>query len=299
MNTMFRGMRYALAQAFTHVFRNRAMSLASIFSITAMLLILGLFFILAVNVNLMTESAKQQFDTIPVYLLADTTKEQAEEMMAHLDNMPEVEGTTYVSSDDAKLEMKVKWGENADLLDSVPADIFPNSIRIKLADLENSETVAATVNNFKGVELPVKDNKAMVSQILGITNAVQTGALVIIAFLVIISVVVVSNTVKLTVLAREREISIMKYVGATNWFIRGPFLAEGMLIGLISAVVSMGVIGFAYYKITDLLGVQIVRFTSLVPETFLISNLIWIFAALGISIGAVGSIVSMRRFLDT
>lgn len=299
MSTMFRGIRYALSQAFTQVFRNRAMSLASIFSITAMLLILGLFFILAVNVNMMTESAKDQFDTIPVYLLSDTTEEQAQEMMDNLAKMPEVAETTYVSSEDALVEMKVRWGDNAYLLDTLPKNPFPNSIRIKLTNLEDSELVATTVSNFTGVELPIKDNKAIVQQILGITNAVQTGALVIIAFLVIISVVVVSNTVKLTVLAREREISIMKYVGATNWFIRGPFLAEGMVIGCISAVISMGIIGFAYYKLSDLLSLQLLRFTSLVPVEFLVQNLVWIFVALGISIGAVGSIVSMRRFLDT
>lgn len=296
---MFRGLRYALIQAFTQVFRNRAMSLASIFSITAMLLILGLFFILAVNVDLMTESAKDQFDTIPVYLLSETTREQAEDMMDKLDQMPEVAGTEFVSSDDALVEMKVRWGDNAYLLDTLPSNPFPNSIRIRLANLEDSQTVADAVSKFPGVELPIKDNKAIVQKILGITNAVQTGALVIIAFLVIISVVVVSNTVKLTVLAREREISIMKYVGATNWFIRGPFLAEGMLIGGISSVISVAFIGSVYFKISDLISFQLLRFTSLVPVGFLVKNLVWIFLALGISIGAVGSIVSMRRFLDT
>lgn len=296
---MFRGLKYSMSQAFTQVFRNGAMSAASVFSITAMLLILGLFFILAVNVDMMTESAKDQFDTIPVYLLADTTEEQAEAMMDNLDAMPEVAGVQYVSSDDALVEMKVRWGDNAYLLDTLPSNPFPNSIRIKLSDLEDSQKVAETVSGFSGVELPIKDNKAIVQKILGITNAVQTGALVIIAFLVVISVVVVSNTIKLTVLAREREISIMKYVGATNWFIRGPFLAEGMLIGGISSLISVAVIGSVYFKISDLLSFQLLRFTSLVPVGFLIKNLIWIFLALGISIGAVGSIVSMRRFLDT
>lgn len=299
MNTMFRGIKYALSQAFTQVFRNRAMSLASIFSITAMLLILGLFFILAVNVNMMTESAKQQFDTIPVYLLSGTSEEQAQAMIKDLDKMPEVVEAAYVDSDQALLEMKVRWGDNAYLLDTLPDNPFPNSIRVKLADLEDSAKVAAKISKFDGIKLPIKDNKAMVQQILGITNAVQTGALVIIGFLVVISVVVVSNTVKLTVLAREREIGIMKYVGATNWFIRGPFLAEGMVIGFISAAISVGIIGFVYIKISELLGLQIIRFTALVPEAFLIRNLIWVFLALGISIGAVGSIVSMRRFLDT
>ncbi len=112
---------------------------------------------------------------------------------------------------------------------------------------------------------------------------------------------VVSNTIKLTVLAREREISIMKYIGATNWFIRGPFLVEGILIGILSSLISAGIVSFLYFKITELIGHEIfvMLSTTMVPGDFLTVRLIWIFLALGVSIGACGSIVSMRRFLDT
>jgi cell division transport system permease protein len=93
----------------------------------------------------------------------------------------------------------------------------------------------------------------------------------------------------------------MKYVGANNWFIRGPFLVEGMLIGFISAALSAGLVGLIYHKIMELFGTDMFLMFSvtMVPEGFLIENLIMIFAALGISIGAFGSIISMRRFLDT
>ncbi|MDD3200159.1 MAG: FtsX-like permease family protein, partial [Eubacteriales bacterium] len=147
----------------------------------------------------------------------------------------------------------------------------------------------------------IKYYKDTVDQLMKITGFVQIGALVVILFLIIVSVVVVSNTVKLTVLAREREISIMKYVGATNWFIRGPFLIEGILIGILSALGSAGIISYIYYKISELIGpdVFVMLSTTMVPGDFLVSHLIWIFLALGISIGACGSIISMRRFLDT
>ena len=134
-----------------------------------------------------------------------------------------------------------------------------------------------------------------------VTGFIQIGAMIVILFLVIVSIVVVSNTIKLTVLAREREISIMKYVGATNWFIRGPFLIEGILIGILSALISVGTISLVYYKITELIGQEIfvMLSTTMVPGAFLIVHLVWIFLALGVSIGACGSIISMRRFLDT
>lgn len=120
------------------------------------------------------------------------------------------------------------------------------------------------------------------------------------AFLIIVSVVVVSNTIKLTVFNRSSEITIMKYVGATNWFIRGPFLVEGIIIGILSAGISLGVCTLVYSKIVDLIGKDLfaIMSTPMVPMEFMVVNMAWIFGALGVSIGACGSIISMRKFLD-
>ena len=119
------------------------------------------------------------------------------------------------------------------------------------------------------------------------------------AFLIIVSIVVVSNTIKLTVLNRSREINIMKYIGATNWFIRGPFLGEGIIIGIVSAAISVGLTIFGYTKLIDAIGEQVFSILSvpMVPVDFLALNFTWIFLALGVSIGACGSIISMRKFL--
>ena len=122
----------------------------------------------------------------------------------------------------------------------------------------------------------------------------------VMVFLVVVSVVVVSNTIKLTVFARAREISIMKYIGATNWFIRGPFLVEGIIIGIFASLVSAGITFLLYSKVVELIGTQVMTILSspLVPAGYLAVNLICIFLAMGVSIGACGSIISMRRFLD-
>jgi cell division transport system permease protein len=185
-------------------------------------------------------------------------------------------------------------------LDGLDENPLPNSIIIKVTDLQEADAIVARVKTFDGIE-DVKYYKDTVDQLMKITRFIQVGAMVVIVFLVIVSVIVVSNTVKLTVLAREREISIMKYVGATNWFIRGPFLIEGIFIGILSALISVGIISYIYYKITELIGPEIfiMLSTTMVPGEFLITHLVWIFLALGISIGASGSIISMRRFLDT
>lgn len=297
---MLNSWSYAVKQAFKQAFRNRAMSVASMFSITAMLLILGLFFILVVNINMISETAKKQFDTIQVYLLDSVTYEQAAAMLTELSGTDGVKETSYLSNEEAMAKWRVKWGDNAYLLDGLENNPLPNSLIIKVTKLEAADAVAEKVKTFDGIE-DIKYYKDTVDQLMKVTKFIQITAMVVIIFLVTVSVVVVSNTIKLTVLAREREISIMKYVGATNWFIRGPFLIEGILIGIFSALISAGVISFVYYKITELIGQEIfvMLSTTMVPGVFLVVHLIWIFLALGISIGACGSIISMRRFLDT
>ena len=291
---------YAVKQAFKQAFRNRAMSLASMFSITAMLLILGLFFILVVNINMVSETAKKQFDTIQVYLLDETTYEQASAMLSELDGNEGVKEATYLSNEEAMATWRAKWGDNAYLLDGLENNPLPNSLLIKVTKLEAADAVVAKIKTFEGIE-DIKYYKDTVDQLMKVTGLIQVGAMIVIIFLVIVAVVVVSNTIKLTVLAREREISIMKYVGATNWFIRGPFLIEGIIIGILSASISVGIFSFIYYKITELIGpeVFVMLSTTMVPGKFLVIHLVWIFLALGVSIGACGSIVSMRRFLDT
>lgn len=291
---------YSLKQAITQVARNKTMTLTSLFSIMAMLLILGLFFILVVNVNLLTESAKGQFDTVEIYMLDETPEEDIMRMQKDIGSLSYVESVDYLSKDDAMEEMEQRWGDNAYLLEGLTENPLPRSLRVQMYNIEDSQKLVDYVEGYDGIE-DIKYNESEVNKILKITNAIQIGALVIIIFLIIVSVVVVSNTVKLTVLARGKEISIMKYVGATNWFIRGPFLTEGIVIGIIAAIISAALVSVAYYALCANLSQQIlVLFSSgLFPVKLMTENLIIIFLSLGVSIGAMGSIISMRRFLDT
>mgnify|MGYP004562932601 CR=1 FL=1 len=298
---MFNSLRYSVKQAFVQVFRNRAMSLASMFSITAMLLILGIFFVIMVNIGVAIEEAKADFDTVSAYLEDTTTYEQAETMILQLSGMKEVKEAYYLDKDTAMEQWKAQeWQENAYLLDGLVENPLPNSIEVKVTALEDADEVAKVLGTFDGISR-VKYYQETVDKLVKITDSLKVGMLVIMAFLVIVSVVVVSNTVKLTVFARQREIEIMKYVGATNWFIRGPFLTEGIIIGLISAGVSVGITALIYSKAIDMLSLDLSLLLGnpMVPVGFMTFNLVFIFIALGVSIGACGSIISMRRFLDT
>ena len=296
LNSLF----YNIKQGFVQIFRNRGMSLASIFSIVAMLLILGLFFVITVNINLFTEVVKQDYDQVEVFLLDETTEADALQLIAEIEKQKGVSGAEYRSKDEALEILKQRWGESGYLLDSLGNNPLPASILIGVDSLDNAGAVARFAGNLDGVD-DIQYYQETVDKLTKITRFLQIGALVIMIFLVVVSVVVVSNTVKLTVFARAKEIRIMKYVGATNWFIRGPFLAEGIIIGVLAALISTGLIALIYSKIIESIGTQVMAIVSspLISASYMTVNMVIIFVALGASIGAWGSIISMRRFLDT
>ena len=253
---------YNIKQGFLQIFRNRGMSLASIFSILAMLLILGMFFVITVNINLFTEVVKQDYDQIEVFLLDDTDKAQAEQIMTQIRTHEGVTDVQYRSKAEALEILKERWGESGYLLDSLGKNPLPASILISVESLDNAGEVAAYAGTLDGIE-DVQYYQETVEKLTKITNFLQIGALIIMAFLVVVSVVVVSNTVKLTVFARAKEIRIMKYVGATNWFIRGPFLAEGIIIGMLAALISTGLIALIYKELIAAIGAQVLAIVSM------------------------------------
>lgn len=290
---------YNIKQGFIQIFRNKGMSLASIFSILAMLMILGIFFLIAVNLNLFTEVVKQDYDQVEVFLLDDTTQEQAQNIMNEMEGYEGVSDVVYRSKDEALEIMKERWGESGYLLDSLGDNPLPASVLISVESIESAQSVSEYAGTLEGVE-DVQFYQETVDKLTQITNFLQIGALIVMTFLIVVSVVVVSNTVKLTVFARAREIRIMKYVGATNWFIRGPFISEGIIIGLLAALVSTGLITLLYDRIVAGIGVEVMAIVScpLIPVGYMAGNMLIIFIALGVSIGAWGSIISMRKFLD-
>ncbi|MBQ9973183.1 MAG: ABC transporter permease, partial [Firmicutes bacterium] len=247
------------------------------------------------------EEAKHYFESVSAYLEDDVTTQDAETIIMQLAGMEEIAEIYYLDKDTAMEQWKVQqWGDDAYMLDGLVENPLPNSIEITVRELSDADKVAEVLGTFDGI-MKINYYKETVDKLVKVTDALTKGMLVIMAFLVIVSVVVVSNTVKLTVFARQREIEIMKYVGATNWFIRGPFLIEGIVIGLISAFVSVILTGLVYSRIVSMvaLDLNLIMGMQMVGTAFMVKNLVWIFVSLGVSIGAVGSIISMRRFLDT
>lgn len=290
---------YNVKQVVQQIGRNKGMSFASVLAITAMMLILGLFFVISVNINLFSEMIQKDYDYVEVYLKDDIDAKQVDKIKSKLENISGVKDVEYRSKQEALKIMKQRWGESGYLLDSLGDNPLPNSFVINAEDNETANNINKFAKQIDGVE-DVKYYKETVDKLTKASNFLQYSAIVIMIFLIVVSVIVVSNTIKLTVLNRAKEISIMKYVGATNWFVRGPFLIEGIFLGIVSSMIAAALTWLIYIQIEKLIGddIMVILSSPLVPAEYLAVNLLVIFLAIGVSVGASGSIVSMRKFLD-
>ncbi len=290
---------HSVGEAFRNLWRNRLMSVASVSSVAATLVILGIVFILIVNINSMTESVKVQFDSAQVYLNDGLEQTQIDELEKQIRSIDGVKDVVFEDREAALKKMKASWKENGNLLDGLESNPLPDSFVVVLKNLSYSKPVVGELQKLSGVE-DVKYYQDIITKLLEITRFIRTMGFSVIAVLIAVSTFIIANTIKLAVAARRREINIMKYVGATNWFIRWPFLVEGTLLGLLGAFTAALVI-FLMYQYTY--GMFTSRFYVLiaayiVPVRSIMGDLLLIFSVLGAGIGALGSINAMRRFLN-
>ncbi|HHW95470.1 MAG TPA: ABC transporter permease [Mogibacterium sp.] len=289
---------YDIKQAFSQMGRNKGMYVTSVLAITAMMLILGLFFVSFVNVDLFAATIKQDYNVVQVYLKDGNKEIVNEEAEQTLEDMKGVDYVEFISKEQALETLKERWGDNGYLLDNLPENPLPNSYIVYVVDKDAASRVAEASKDVKGVD-DVVFYQDTIEKLEKVTDFIEMGSIIAMAFLIVVSVIIVANTIKLTVFNREKEIGIMKYLGATDWFVRAPFIWGGVIIGLLSAGISTGLVYLIYSKVVDIIGGDITRILSVtvVPAQYLITNLLIIFVCLGVGIGVCGSIISIRKFL--
>ena len=290
---------YNLKQAFSQMGRNKGMYFTSILAITAMMLILGLFFVAFVNVNMFAKSIEKDYNVIQIYMKDGSTAEVTEAAELALNRIKGVEKVEYVTKDQALESLKERWGENGYLLENLPENPLPASYTVYVKDKDAANSVATTAPNREGVD-DVVYSRDTIEKLAQLSHFIEMGSLIAMAFLVIVSIIIVANTIKLTVFNREKEIGIMKYLGATNWFVRAPFIWGGIIVGVVSSVIATGLTYLIYTRITSIIGTNITRIlsVSVVPAEQLTNILLIMFLCLGIGIGVIGSAISIRRFLN-
>ena len=296
---MFSRAKYTLKQSVSQIGRNKGMNITAVLAISAMMLILGLLFVAFVNVDLFANVIKQDYNIVEVFLNDNNTDAVNNDIGSKLKSTEGVDKVEFRSNAYAIKIMKKRWGDNGYLLDSLADNPLPNSYLVYVKDKSVADKLSKSATSISGVE-DIKYYQDTVEKLQRITNFIQTASIITMIFLIIVSVIIVANTIKLTVFARSKEISIMKYLGATDWFVRGPFLFEGIILGFVSATISTGLMFVIYSRLIGVVGPDIMRMLSVpvVPTGYLIPNVMLIFIALGVGVGTCGSIISIRRFLD-
>jgi len=293
---------YIFRQAFKSMWRNRMMGFASIGSVTAVLVILGFILVIVLNVNNMAMVAKETFDQIAVYVLEGVEDEQIVELGKSFRKIDGVMGVAYQTKDYALEKVREDWGDDAYLLRDLRNNPFPNTYVVQLSDVSKADEVIAKLETFEGVE-KVRYYQDAVNSLIKISDFVKRLGIAVILILLLISIFIISNTIKITVLNRQREIELMQYIGATNGYVRGPFMIEGIMLGLMGSCVAILIIMLGYnYSIDYLAGRYIALISGmsgyLVGIEMVINDLIIIFMTIGIGIGILGSLVSLKKFLS-
>lgn len=289
---------YLISEGFRNVFKNKKSTGASLTIMCATLLIFGLVFVIVANINYMVSNIEGQ-QGMRVFI-NDVSEKEAKAIGEKIENINGVNTTKFVSKADALKENKEKYKDKPLAVEGYTEkdNPFPASYIVTLTDLSLSKQVQQEINQIGNIKkITVRDDT--IEALKNIGNAIKYASIVILILLVLISIFIMANTIKLTVHARRKEISIMKYVGATNSFIKAPFVVEGNVIGIIAALISIVILGGLYNvvssnisgSIMEKMGINLLSFN----EMFIL--LILVFLIMGVLIGTIGSCMSMKKYL--
>ncbi|MBO4293117.1 MAG: permease-like cell division protein FtsX [Clostridia bacterium] len=296
---------YFIGEGFRNVFKNKKSTGASLMIMCATMIIFGVFLVLGENINHIVKEV-ESVQGMQVFINKDTTEEQIGELGdkirdIKIDGVPAVNQVVRKTKDEALATMKERFKEKQDLLATFDGEnnIFPESYVVTLTDLKYSPQVQDEISKMDNVK-KITSRDQTVTTLLSIAKWVRIVTGVILILLIFISMFIIANTIKLTVHARRKEISIMKYVGATNNFIRWPFIVEGMIIGIFAGAISIILIGLLYNMLADaLVNSDFMKRMniSLLPFADMFNYILVTYVGLGMGIGAFGSIISMRKYL--
>ncbi len=327
------GIGYAIVEGFRNVSRNTRSSFISIITMIFTMFVFGVFFAIGLNIDNALEQVQQK-QGMEVFIYDETTEAQEKEFETEIKKLEGVNTVTFKSKETAFNEFKERMAsvseDSAAILEGYSGEnnILPASLVVTLTDLEKSKDVEEEVKRIgariatenedededESVDLETENDTKkdsiikrivskdyVISTMVSIVRGIRIGIGVIFIILLIFSITIISNTIKLSLHARRKEMSIMKYVGATNRFVRGPYVVEGMILGLISSVISFIMIGSIYdYLIRRIAESNVLKQIGINLLNFLeIANgLIIVYVVLGIGIGIVGSAISMKKYLE-
>ena len=291
---------YLIGEGISNIFKNKKQAASSFGTMCVIMIFFGLCFIMVGNFNNFIKQVEAE-QGIQVYILNDATDDEIKKLGEEINEIDGVNTIEFVSKEEALQHMKDRFGEKAYLLSPYEqGNVLPSSYIVTLTDLGKSNDVQGKIKELEKVKR-ITSSDEPIEMLVKIAKGVKIGSYVIIIALIGISIFIISNTIKLTVYARRKEISIMKYVGATNSFIRWPSVVEGIIIGIISGLLSVAIIGVAYTYIANKMSgtafMEIIHW-KLLEFKDMFNLILTVYMGLGIGIGIVGSGISMKKYLE-
>lgn len=287
-----------IRDGFKSVFRNFSLSLASISCISITLIIVGLAILLALNINNFAKEIKEDV-TVVVFVDRDVEEKEVGVLKAKIELIDNIATLEYKSKKELKKEME----ETSSVLASTMADWsdeenpLKDTFQIKVKDIEKIDDTAKTIENLEGID-SVNYGETMVNSFLSVFRGVEKGTLIAVIALIIVTVFLIVNTIKLTIFSRKREISIMRLVGASNATIKMPFVIEGMVLGLIGSIVPILLVIYGYFALYKKLGGQVysplIQLIQPEPFIYIVSLIILV---IGVVVGMFGSYRAVRKYL--
>ena len=290
-----RTIEYYIREVFISLRRNNWMSVASIGTVAVSLFIFGMFLMMVMNMNKLAENMESQVQ-INVYLLDKVDREQARDIEKDLKEIEGVETVGFVTKDEAMERFKDRLGDQKTLLDALDeTNPLPDSFEVTVTNPDLVKTAAEKMEKLDGVEC-AKYGQDVMEHLFEITRLLRIFGFTLMLVLAFATLFIISNTIRLTVFARRKEIAIMKYVGATDWFIRWPFVMEGMVLGLFGSIIAATVLRTAYTAMAEKV-YDTLAFFPLIPEQPFLTYITIVVVISGIVVGAIGSAVSIKKFL--
>ena len=285
---------YAVQESVTNIRRNLFMSFAAILVVSVSLFLFGGVFLLRNAISRTADIFTAQV-RVTIFLTEDVSAEDREQIQSDLQAMPEVARVTYEDKQQAFERFKKLFADTPDLVENTSPDALPESFRVELHDPEKFDVIRARVDGRPGVDR-IRDEAKTVEELFETTRTIRRGGLVMAIIVGAAATVLIATTIRMAIYARRKEIGIMKLVGATNWFIRVPFMMEGMVQGVIGAVVA-SITLLAVKPWLSSFGSPFGSFKFQVAYGDIGIQAAWLILA-GIIVGGVGSLFGLRKFLD-
>ena len=292
---------YLISEGFKNIFKNKKSTVSALTTMCLCMLIFGLFFIVGENINHIMNTIEDA-QGMTVFFKSTVEEAKITEYGVKIRELQGINKAQYVSKEENLNNLKEGLKSDPGVYEGLEFELLGASYKVTLNDLSRNQAVQNEIAEMVGDDLDeIRSSNEEIAILMSIAKGVRLFTLALLIVLVIISLVIIGNTIKLTVHARRKEISIMKYVGATNSFIRWPFIVEGALIGIVAALITILIVGLAYNAlIPNLAETMVIKKLDITFVTFkeMFNMIIIVYLLLGIGIGTTGSIMSMRKYLE-